>query len=127
MLIWVLGTTNESKPSPEEEEVKPGLIDFDREYFNSVGNFSEYLEEIQQVERETQKEKEKGLQLVPNVITSREEEGNSNTESPQWGFYVSITPPHQPEAEYFAKSSKKAVDLVKVNEEYRQNHSKFPS
>jgi hypothetical protein len=113
LIVWALGTDKSNSKEEAIQKLAPADLDFDKEYFSSVGNISEYIEEIQQVEEDIGENA--GTQLIPRIIHTRSE--SESNESPQWGFYVSITPPHQYD-EYYPKNK---PDIQKVNEEYHRN------
>ena len=66
-----------------------------------------------------------GVQLIRKIRSVETQEGeliaSNNTPSPNWGFYVSITPPLQ---EHFRSAEDKVSrDMVSINEDYRRKSS----
>lgn len=79
------------------------------------GNINEYLNKVQSMENAESKSKTtKATQLNPTVsyneaktqVEDKNGDGNIQNQSPQWGFYVPITPPEQ---EAFARMNQKVT------------------
>lgn len=104
-VLWIMGTAVEKTPSTDsEEERKSSSLTWKDDH---GGHIAEYMEQIQSQSKENQKienSPKKKLNLSSkNLVLSDESSTKSTnwneesevTQSPQWGFYVSITPPSE--------------------------------
>ena len=114
LLVWVLGA-NLSKD--QEETRRDSSSDL---RVVPASNITEYLQDIQHVDsaHKVDSDKGSGTQLVPRIKNLNLDQSNGEQDSPQWGFYVSITPPQN---EHFSSGKRTPVDLVSINEEYQRS------